>query len=372
MVQDTKHWVAFNRIPGIGRVRFGLLEQYFGSLGEAWAASSGGLRAAGLDSRTVGAIEAMRPSISPDAEMEALARAGVGAITIRDAAYPSRLKEIFDPPPVLYVKGSLIPEDEWSVTVVGTRTPTAYGREIAARLSRDLARNSITVMSGLARGIDAVAHQATMEAGGRTVGVQACGLDMVYPPGHANLARQMVGRGAVISDYPLGTRPRAEFFPRRNRILAGLTLGTLVVEAGEKSGALITASFAAEEGREVMAVPGSILSPFSRGANRLIQDGAKAILDVGDILEELNLRVPARQMELPGIAPVSNEETALLKIITQEPLHIDDIRRSAGLPIAAVSSTLAVLELKGLVKQVGPMNYILVRGLGRDATAPSA
>ena len=366
MTDDVKYWVAFHRIAGVGRVRLGLLEGRFGSLEEAWTAPIAELRAAGLDSRTVSAIGAARPDISPDAEMERLQRANVRPMVIRDPAYPSRLKEIFDPPPVLYVRGTLIPEDEWSVTVVGTRSPTAYGREVTQRLVGDLGRNRITVVSGLARGIDSTAHQAALDSGGRTIAVQACGLDMVYPAAHTGLARRIIEQGALVSDYPLGTKPRSEYFPRRNRILAGLTPGTLVVEAGDRSGALITARFAADEGREVMCVPGSILSPPSRGVNRWIQEGAKAVLDVTDILEELNLQVTAQQMELPVMIPTDDTESAVLRHISPEPTHIDVIRRNAGMSIDTVSSALAMLELKGLVRQAGPMNYVLGGPVGID------
>ena len=298
------------------------------------------------------------------------------AITLEDPEYPERLRQIYDPPAVLYVQGNILPEDAWSITVVGTRAPTAYGREVCARLVTDLARNKITIVSGLARGVDAVAHQTSLDCGARTFAVQACGLDTVYPAVHAGLARNIAQHGAVMSDYPLGTKPRAEYFPRRNRILAGLSLGTLVIEAGEKSGALITAKFANDEGREVMAVPGSILSPQARGCNRLIQDGAKAVLDVEDILEEVNVRATIQQqpsqyqtssqqqMGLPGLAEVSGDEALVLKHLSPEPTHVDELRRSIGLSIATVSSTLAVLELKGLAKQVGAMNYILATGGG--------
>ena len=369
MTDDLKYWVAFNLIPGIGRVRFGLLEGRFGSMEEAWKASGGALRAAGLDSRSLGAIETARPGISPDAEMERLQKARVHAIAIHDPAYPALLKETFDPPPLLYVKGALTAEDDWAVTVVGTRAPTAYGREVTQRLAGDLGRSRITVVSGLARGIDSVAHSAALDSGGRTIAVQACGLDMVYPAAHLPLARRILECGALISDYPLGTKPRSEYFPRRNRILAGLTAGTLVVEAGERSGALITARFAADEGREVMCVPGSILSPASRGVNRWIQEGAKAVLDVTDILEELNLRVtaqPAQQIEQPGMTPVDDTESAILRHITSEPTHVDVIRHTVGLSIAEVSSALTTLELKGLMRQAGPMNYVLERNAGVD------
>jgi DNA processing protein len=359
MLEDTKYWVAWNQVPGIGRVRLGFLRERFGSLREAWSATSGALLAAGLDSRSVAAFSSLRTEISPDGELEKMEKAGVQAITLEDPAYPDRLKEIYDPPAVLYVLGNLLPDDAWSITVVGTRTLTAYGREVCARLVRDLARNRVTIVSGLARGIDAVAHQTALDSGARTLAVMACGLDMVYPPGHASLARRIAENGAVMSDYPIGTRPRSEYFPRRNRILAGLTLGTLVIEAGEQSGALITAKFANDEGREVMAVPGSILSPQSKGSNRLVQDGAKAVLDVEDILEEDNVRPPVqRQLEMPGLADLSPEEALLMKHLSAEPLHVDDLRRAAGLTIAEVTSTLAVMELKGLARQAGAMSYV--------------
>ena len=366
-MSETKYWVAFNKIPGIGRVRFALLEKHFGALEAAWKASPGELKAAGLDQRSVTSVTSTAPKIDPDQEMERLQTLGVKALTWNDLSYPKRLKEIYDPPPVLYIRGSAFPADEAAITIVGTRRATAYGREVAERLVTDLSRSSITITSGLAKGIDAVAHNTALANGGVTMAVLACGLDMVYPAEHANLARRVMEHGALISDYPLGTHPRADYFPRRNRIMSGLTLGTLVVEADEASGALITARLALEQDREVFAVPGSILSPQSRGTNKLIQQGAKAVLDYEDVLEELNLtQVPfqmemAPRVETKDIAPENTVEANLLKYISLEPAHIDDIRRSSGLPVATVSSTLAMMELKGLVKQVGAMNYVRAR-----------
>lgn len=278
MLEDTKFWVAWNLVPGIGRVRLGVLREHFGSLGAARGASSPELRASGLDARSLAAFAAMRPWASPDAEMERMRRASVQALTLEDPEYPERLRQIYDPSAVLYVKGTILPEDAWSITVVGTRIPTAYGREVCARLVKDLARNKITIVSGLARGIDAVAHHTSWDCGARTLAVQGCGLDTVYPAVRTGLASHIAEHGAVMSDYPLGTKPRAEYFPRRNRILAGLSLGTLVIEAEEKSGALITAKFANDEGREVMAMPGSILSPQARAATVLYRMAARPCL----------------------------------------------------------------------------------------------
>jgi DNA processing protein len=293
--------------------------------------------------------------------VEKLDRYGVKVLTHHDADYPSRLKEIYDYPPLLYVRGSLLPEDEWCLAVVGTRRATVYGRQVAEEIVTDLAQNRITIVSGLARGIDSVAHHSALAAGGRSIAVFACGLDIVYPGENANLALQIMRQGALISEYPLGTRPKADNFPRRNRIMSGLSLGVLVVEAGETSGAMITAHMAVEQNREVFAVPGSILSPASRGTNHLIQEGAKLVRDCADILEELNLTAVARQLEMKEIIPASDTESLLLKQLSAEPTHIDEVCRSSGLAASTVSSTLAMMELKGLVKQVGAMNYVLAR-----------
>jgi DNA processing protein len=358
---EEGYWVAFNRIPTIGRARFAILEGYFGSLERAWRASAADLTAAGLDQRSVRAVVSRRPSISPEAEMERLDRLGIDVLTIRDPGYPRLLREVYEYPPVLYVKGQILPEDERSVTVVGTRKTTAYGREVTHQISWELAKNGVTIVSGLARGIDTVAHRAALDAGGRTFAVMANGLDTVYPPEYAHMAQEIASNGALMSEHPPGVRPEAKNFPRRNRILSGLTPGTLVVEAGEGSGALWTVRHAVDQNREVMAVPGSILSPVSRESNRLIQDGAKMVLDYTDVLEELNFSALGQQMELRPLLPQDAGESQLLTWITYEPVHIDSIQRASGLPVAAVSSSLTMMELKGLVKQVGGMNYIRTR-----------
>ena len=359
--RDIKYWVGFSFIPGIGRVRFNQLENYFGSLESAWKATSAELKHSGLDNGSIRAITSWRPKISLEAEMEKLDRYGVKVLTWHDPDYPARLKEIYDYPPLLYLRGSLLPEDEWCLAVVGTRRATVYGRQVTEEIVADLARSKITIVSGLAKGIDSVAHHSALEAGGRSMAVFACGLDIVYPAENAELARRIMQQGALISEYPLSTKPKAEHFPRRNRIMSGLSLGVLVVEAGETSGAIITANMALEQNREVFAIPGSILSPASKGTNHLIQEGAKLVRDYTDILEELNLTAVAQQIEMKGIIPPSDTESLLLKQLGAEPTHIDEVCRSSGLPISTVSSTLAMMEFKGLVKQVGAMNYALAR-----------
>ena len=359
IMDDIKYWVALNGVSLLGTVRFRRLEAHFGDLRNAWEASPGELKAAGIETGPVREILAARDNISPEAEQEKLERASVRPINWNHSEYPWRLKEIPDPPPVLYVKGAFQPEDERAVAVVGTRGPTAYGREAASVLAADLARNGITIVSGLARGIDGIAHRAALDTGGRTIAVVANGLDIVYPSEHAGLSRRAEEQGAVVGEYPLGVRPNPRNFPRRNRLISGMSLGTLVVEAPETSGATWTVQHALEQDREVFCVPGSIFSPASKFTNRMIQQGAKLVSSYQDVLEELNLTVVAQQYELPlDIGTEDEDETDLLQYLNEQPLHIDDIRRSASLPITAVSSMLSMLEIKGKVKQVGCMHYI--------------
>lgn len=366
---EIKYWVGFSLIPGIGRVKINQMETFLGSMENAWKATPAELKHAGLDSHAINTITSYRPSISLEEEMEKLEGCGVQAFTYHDAGYPSRLKEIYDYPPVLYVRGSLVTQDEWCLSVVGTRRATVYGRQVTEEIVADLARSKITIVSGLAKGIDSIAHQTALEAGGRTVAVFACGLDTVYPAENANLARRIIDQGALISEHPLGARPKAENFPRRNRIMSGMSLGVLVIEAGETSGALITAHLAVEQNREVFAIPGSILSPASRGTNQLIQEGAKLVSSYTDILEELNLTAVAHQIEIREVIPATDTESLLLKRLSAEPTHIDEVCRSSGLSISTVSSTLAMMELKGLVKQVGAMNYVLSREVREEYKA---
>ena len=369
-LEELKYWTAFHRIPGIGRVRYQALLGRFGSLADAWSAGPTDLRSAGLEDRIVRAITTGRPNINPDIEVEQLGRHGVRALTWNDEDYPALLKEIDDAPPVIYVRGHLSAADKWALSVVGTRRPTPYGRQVAEEITYQLASNQICVVSGLARGIDAIVHHSAIQAGGRTVAVLACGLDIVYPSEHAKLAQDIIEHGALISEYPLGTQPRGDYFPRRNRILSGMTLGVLVIEGDLKSGAIITARWAADQNREVFAVPGSIFSPQSRGTNDLIQQGAKLVQRVEDVLEELNLTMVPHQIEMQDLMPATDTEAGLLRHITKEPVHIDELCRLSFLPISTVSSVLAMMELKGLIKQMGPMDY--VRAQSRAAAGARA
>jgi DNA processing protein len=361
---DLRYWLGFNCTPGIGPVRLQALLDYFGDIATAWEADAEALQRAGLDRRSIDSLLKTRAGLDLDKELERVKRVGAHIITWDDAAYPPRLRQIDNLPFVLYVLGELAPADEWSLAVVGTRRASAYGREATRFLVSGLARGGITVVSGLARGVDSQAHLTALEAGGRTIAVLGCGIDIIYPPENRKLAEQIASRGALLSEYPLETEPEARNFPTRNRIISGLSLGVLVVEAGRDSGAMITARYAAEQGREVFAVPGNIFSEGSKGVNRLIQEGAKMALTVEDILEELNLTMLNQQAGARVVIPEDETEAQLLSHLSAEPLHVDELRQQSGLPIAKVSSTLTLLELKGLVRQVGGMNYVLARESG--------
>jgi DNA processing protein len=280
---------------------------------------------------------------------------------LNDENYPRRLQEIDQPPPVLYLRGEFHSDDEFAVAVVGTRRVTAYGRQVAEEVSRMLARNGITVVSGLARGVDALAHQAALSTGGRTLAILGSGVDRVYPSEHRGLAERIISNGAIISDYAPGTPPDASNFPPRNRLISGLALAVVIIEAGQTSGALITAAFAADQGREVFAVPGNITAPQSKGTNRLIRDGARPLLDPEEVLEALELTRITEHRAARVILPADATEAILFETLGQEPMHIDEIRSRAGLPIDQVSATLAIMELKGMVRQVGGMQFVSLR-----------
>lgn len=357
---DTKYWIGFNIVPGIGPARLKKLLDHFGSAERAWHASALDLARAGLDRKSLQNLIAMRDKLDLDAEMHRIEDAGAHVLTLQDEGYPRLLRQINLPPPVLYIKGAYTLDDEWAVAVVGTRYAKAYGREATRYLASELARNHITVISGLARGIDSEAHRAALEAGGRTIAVLGSGIDIIYPYENANLARDIIAAGALITEYPLGTKPEKNNFPPRNRIISGLALGTLIAQAGEGSGALITAYYALEQGREVFAVPGSIFDRGCSGTNRLIQQGeAKLVIHAQDILEELNLTMVSQQAEARAVVPENETEALVLRHLSEEPMHVDELGRATGLPIAQVTGTLALMELKGLVRQTGGMHYIL-------------
>jgi DNA processing protein len=365
-MDDKKYWIGFNLIKGIGAVRMQGLVAYFGELESAWRASPADLAGAGLGLKLIERVVTARDSVDLDRVWEKIEKQGIKILTWQDESYPQRLKEIDQPPPVLYIRGEYLPDDLFAVAIVGTRRVTPYGRQITEELSSFLAANGLTVISGLARGVDAIAHQTALKAGGRTIGVLGSGVDKIYPPEHRGLAEQMMEQGAIISDYSPGTPPEASNFPPRNRIISGLSLAVVVIEAGETSGALITAEFAAEQGRDVFAVPGSILAPQSKGTNKLIQNGALPLLSVNDLMQTLDITRVGEQKVVRRIMPADATEAKLLSVLGSEPLHVDEIRNQSELPIEKVSASLALMELKGIVRQVGGMNYVAVREVESD------
>ncbi len=360
-MDEKQFWVGFNLVRGIGAVRLQALINHFGDAASAWDGSPEELRAAGLGSKVIERLLEVRKSVDLEKLWDKIIAKGIQILTWNDELYPPRLKEIEQPPPVLYVRGEVLPEDHFAVAIVGTRKVTAYGRQVTEELSAHLAANGVTVVSGLARGVDALAHSSALKAGGRTVAVLGSGVDRIYPPENRALAEQMMSRGALISDYPIGTAPESTNFPPRNRIISGLSLAVVVIEAGETSGALITAEFAAEQGREVFAVPGSILAPQSKGTNKLIQNGALPLLTPQDLLQALNLTRVGEQKAARKILPADEVEAKLMDTLGSEPLHVDEIRNQTGLPVEKVSAALVMMELKGMVRQVGGMNYVAVR-----------
>jgi DNA processing protein len=361
LVDPRMYWVGFNMVKGIGAVRFKALLDGFGTAEAAWNASPEALLEAGLSRKIVESFQRVHKGVSLEQIWERIQSLGVNVLIWDDEGYPRHLKEIDQPPPVLYIRGSLLPEDEWAVAIVGTRRVTSYGRQVAEEVATALAHNGVTIVSGLARGVDSIAHQAAVNAGGRTLAVLGNGIDLVYPPENRRLASQIVEQGALVSDYALGTPPDGLNFPPRNRIISGLSLAVIIVEAGMTSGALITASFAAEQGRDVFAVPGNINAPQSQGTNRLISDGAQPLLNPQDVLEALNLTMVTEHRAVRVALPSDPVESRLYKLLSQEPMHVDEIRAQTNMPIETVSATLAMMELKGMVRQVGGMNYVAVR-----------
>ncbi len=360
-MNDKRYWIGFNLVKGIGAVRMRALLAYFDSLGDAWNAPAEQLQEAGLSPRLAESAVNLRAKVDLEKIWNQIHKQGISVLTWDDELYPPRLKEIEQPPPVLYARGEITLDDHYAVAIVGTRRVTPYGRQIAEDLAAFLAGQGITVVSGLARGVDAVAHSAALKAGGRTIAVLGSGVDKIYPPEHLQIAEKMMKQGAVVSDYAVGTPPESANFPPRNRIIAGLSMATVVVEAGETSGALITAEFAAEQGREVFAVPGSILAPQSKGANKLIQQGAHPLLSPQDLTQALNLTRTGDFKAARKAIPADALEAQLLAALGAEPVHVDEIRNATGLPIEKVSATLTLMELKGMVRQVGGMSYISVR-----------
>jgi len=359
MPKNFYHWVALSMAPGVGCVLFKRLVEAFGSPEGAFQAPPRALeRVEGVGPKVARAIRSFDWADRVERELEHMEKIGGSWVTWEDEAYPVNLKNIYDPPPLLYVRGSLLAKDQTAVAVVGSRNPTLYGIGAAERIGRGLAQAGVTVVSGLARGVDSLAHRGAISGGGRTLAVLGCGLDVVYPPEHKDLYEQVACQGAVISEFPFGTRPEGDHFPIRNRIISGLSLGVVVVEATIRSGSLITARLALDQGRDVFALPGNVDSRRSEGANELIKQGAKLVTRLDDILEEIPQVQLGSPPEEPPAVRFSEEETRVFSVLSHEALHIDQIITRSELSSAQTSATLLSLELAGHVKQLPGMRFV--------------
>src|ERR1043166_9292158 len=366
-VNEHARWIALSRVKGLGCVSFRKLAAHFADPTRALSAPASELaRVPDLDSDVIHSLRNFAEWKDVDEELRRIERSGAKLITFGDFDYPARLRNIADPPPVLYVKGEIQSIDDKAVAIVGSRSASDYGRRVARDLCRGLVSLGFTVVSGMALGIDGVAHETALNSGGRTIAVLGCGVDRVYPPNHAALYRRISEGGAVISELPIGTKPMAFNFPARNRLISGLSLGVVVVEATEKSGSLITARLALEQGREVFAVPGEVGAARSRGSHRLIRQGAKLVETVEDVIEEI---APQLLPRVGGVGPgapalpknVSDEVRKVFALLQEKSLQIDEVIESSGFPSAKVSQILLELELSGFLRQLPGKRYIAER-----------
>ncbi len=360
-MDERSYWIGFSVFPGIGPVRFRLLLEYFGSAKAAWLATDSELAGIKLSERIRTEFIRYRKTFDIEGYCKKLEVLHIGTLTLQDKKYPSLLAEISDAPFVLYVKGGKtnVPIDlTRTIGVVGTRHVTSYGTEVTQRLVTELVSYGFTIVSGLAYGVDAVAHNAAIAAGGNTIAVLGCGIDIIAPPSNANLYTQIAdGHGAIVSEMPLGLRPSKGLFPARNRIISGLSLGVVVMEGTDDSGALITARYAGEQGREVFAVPGPITSQYSKGPARLLKNGAKLVESATDILEEFGLSQKVKIVAKYGVKGETKEEQKIIDALQKERMHIDTLVHLTNLTISEVAATLTVLEMRNIVKDFGEKIY---------------
>lgn len=358
-----KYWLALKSIAGVGNVSFPALIDHFGSLEAIFSASVAELQAVpAVTKKAASGIAAFKDWDIINKILEHTVKAGINIVTYQDELYPAKLLEIYDRPPFLFVKGNL-QNDDINISIVGSRLASTYGKYTTEKISRELALRGVTIVSGLARGIDSAAHRGTLTAQGRTIAVLGSGLDIIYPPENKKLFAAICEKGAVVSEFPPGTPPRACNFPARNRIISGMSYGVVVIEAGEKSGSLITARLALEQGREVFAVPGSIDSAGSRGTNKLIKQGAKLIENIDDILEEIlpqleriktpeTLSIPGKDAGTnKGSDNISSVDREIMALLSNNRVHIDELINTTGLAPGDVLSSLMKLELNGIVQQ---------------------
>ncbi len=365
-MRDKRYWIWLSSLESVGGKSCLSLISHFGSAENVYQCSFAELTASGLVNKKAAlTISRDRNIEKADEYLKTMKETGINVYTIHESEYPENLKNIYDPPPVLYVKGELTTEDSLAIGIVGSRKATDYGLKAAQRIALRLAEMGITVVSGMALGIDSAAHRGALGAKGRTIAVCGCGLKYVYPMSNYNLSREIIKSGALISEYPYDTVAHPKQFPARNRIISGMSLGIIVVEAGEKSGSLITADFALEQGREVFAVPGNISSPNSKGTNALIKSGAKLVSGLEDIIEELNLDIVYKEKSCnennnnPANTDISIEESLILRFLEKKEAGRDEIAAATELQPGRLMAALTKLEIKGAIQQIGD-NYLLI------------
>lgn len=357
-----EHLLRLSAIPGIGSNKMRALVGYFNSAARIFRASLKELtKVSGIDIKTAENIRNFDGREFARNQLRRLETSGARLITFWDGEYPEALKHIYDPPVLLFVKGGFKKEDSFSIAIVGSRQPSHYGKLVTQKITTELASKGLTIVSGLAYGIDTLAHIHALKSGSRTIAVLGSGVDVIYPYENSRLSEEIISNGALISEYPLGTGPDRVNFPRRNRIICGLSLGIVVVEAGMKSGALITAAMALEQNREVFAVPGNINSPKSFGSNDLIKQGAKVVTSTDDIIEELSpqlARLFKKEERTYPEAVLSEDEKNMLNILSNEPKHVDLIAKTANQTTSKVLAILLSLELKNLVRQLAGKLFV--------------
>ncbi len=358
---DIKYYNAFNLIGEIGPVKFKKLAFYFKNLENAWRANAREFEQSGLEKGLIEKIINLRPKISPDQEWEKLNKEQIIVITINDKEYPKLLKESYSPPAILYIKGNLAETLNFPLAVVGSRKISTYGAQAIKDIVGALARSGISVVSGMAYGVDTAAHETAISNGAKTIAVLASGLDAKNLAPRKQIAEKIIANGALVSEYPFGAPALKHQFPLRNRIICGLAPAVLVIEAAEKSGALITAKLALDSNRDVFAIPGGIYWPNSVGTNNLIRQGAKIITNAQEILDELNLTKIKEYSINRNIVPSSPEEENILSLLSAEPLHIDNIAKKAKIEASKISSILMLMEMKGMVRNLGSENYAIIK-----------
>lgn len=360
-----KHLLAINKIESVGPITIKKLWERFGSIEKAWEAGEEEISSIeGINKKAVQAFIKNRSNINLDEELEKVRGANIDVLTLEDDNYPAVLKNIYAPPPVIYFKGNILSDDEKAIAIVGTRKASHYGKEVARKLAYELASLGITIVSGMAAGIDTAAHKGALEAGGRTLAVFGTGIDIIYPRSNMELSKQISSSGALLSEFPMGADPDKGSFPRRNRVISGLSMGTIVIEGHYTSGAMITAKYALDQGREVFAVPGNVELDQSKGPHWLIKHGAKLVESVDDVLEEFNMMRPGVRPEALGTrqkdySNLSGDEKKIVESLSLEPKHIDRISIETSLTIPQVSSLLMMLEVKKVIRQLPGKMFIL-------------